>query len=122
MHLVWISQKARFEKNFFILVQIRPELPGLLLVGCAVGRIFELALQELRCSHCSAATVKRTPARIAEPCFIPQEDEIRLDREAFLHHALYVVNLAIKGAIGKDKQSGPAELSFSLELQQGLFD
>src|SRR4029453_14200376 len=52
------------------------------------------------------------------PGFIPEEDDVRLDRQHFLHEALHVVNVTIKSAVSKQKHSHPIESCFGLQVEK----
>ena len=61
-------------------------------------------------------------ARKAEPGFIPQENQIRFDRKAFLHHPAGVVDVAVERAVGQIKHLDPLEPAVGLGVQQRLLD
>ena len=58
----------------------------------------------------------------AEPGLIPEKDQIRLDREAFFHHAARVVDVAVEGAIREIEELDAIETARCLEVEQGLLD
>src|SRR2546426_5060397 len=51
---------------------------------------------------------RREPGE-SEPRLVPQEDQIRLDREQFLHHAARVVDVAVEGAVGERDEANAME-------------
>ena len=61
-------------------------------------------------------------AREREPCFVPEEDQIWFDGQAFLHYTLDVVNHAIEGAVGQQQHLDPVELAGALVLQQTVLN
>ena len=66
------------------------------------GAGLRIALLERRGrAHRRARPQERRPAREAEPGLVPQEDQVRLDREAFLHHPARVVHVAVERAVGQ---------------------
>src|SRR6266576_2008600 len=62
--------------------------------------------------------MKGREAVVSIPGFIPEEDDVRLDREHFLHEALHVVNVTIKSAVSKQKHSHPIESAFCLQVEK----
>ena len=73
-------------------------------------------------AHGRARPQERREAREAEPRLVPQEDEVRLDREQLLHHAARVVDVAVEGAVGEGDQPHPVEPAGGLELEQRLLE
>src|SRR4051794_15508080 len=67
--------------------------------------------------HSSAATVKWGKAREAEPRFIPEEYQVWLDGQAFLHDALRMIHVPVECAVGEIKHADVAELAGRFELQ-----
>ena len=62
-----------------------------------------------------------------EPCetkpgFIPKEDQIRLDRQAFFHDAAHVVDVAVKRAVREVHHLRAVQPTFRLQVQQCLLD
>jgi hypothetical protein len=57
-----------------------------------------------------------------EPGFIPQEDQVRLDGEAFFHDLFDVVDDAIEGAVGQHQELDPVEPTGPPVGQQRPFD
>src|SRR4029453_4940595 len=66
--------------------------------------------------------MKRREAVVSIPGFIPEEDDVRLDRQHFLHEALHVVNVTIKSAVSKQKHSHAIESSFGLQVEKRFLD
>ena len=50
-------------------------------------------------------------AREREPRLVPEEHQIRLDREALLHHATDVIDDAVEGAVREHQEPDPVELA-----------
>src|SRR5690242_17752618 len=98
-HFVRIRQQPRIQEGFIPGLQVRAELLFLLCICGAIRGVLELLFQDRCCSHRGAAAIERTPASKTEPRFIPEEYEIRFDRQTFFHYALYVVNLSIEGTV-----------------------
>jgi hypothetical protein len=65
--------------------------------------------------------VRRQP-RKSEPRFVPQEDQIGLDREALEHGAFDIGHVAIEGAVGQHQHPDAIQLALGFQLQQGLLD
>ena len=61
-------------------------------------------------AHRGARPQERREAREAEPGFVPEEDQVRLDGEAFLHHPARVVDVAVEGAVGQVEHLDPISL------------
>src|SRR4029453_12543757 len=66
--------------------------------------------------------MKGREAVVSIPGFIPEEDDVRLDRQHFFHEALHVVNVTIKSAVSKQKHSHPIESSFGLQVEKRFLD
>src|SRR4029077_2357510 len=66
--------------------------------------------------------MKGREAAVSIPGFIPEEDDVRLDRQHFLHEALHAVNVTIKSAVSKQKHSHPIESSFGLQVEKRFLD
>ena len=66
-----------------------------------------------RC-HRRTPTVGRGESGKGKPGFIPEEDQVRFYRQAFLHHAFDIVDNAVKGAVGQQQH-------LHLVQQPGLF-
>src|SRR5262249_19862476 len=79
----------------------------LVFICLLIGWVFELAFQNCSSTHRRAATIKGTPSGKAKPCFIPEKYQVGLYCEALLHHALDVINVAIKGAVCKHQKPRP---------------
>jgi hypothetical protein len=73
-------------------------------------------------AHRGARPQERREPRESEPGLVPQEDQVRLDREAFLHHAADVVDVAVEGAVGQVDHLGAVEPAVRLQVQQRLLD
>ena len=91
-------------------------------VTLAELRIAETLAEPRRRSHPGAATVGGVKARERKPRLVPEEDQVRLDRKAFLHHALDVVDDSIERAVGEQQQLDAIELAGDLQLEQPLLD
>ncbi len=86
-----------------------------------LGRAQRLA-QVVGGVHAGALAVGRAEAGKGEPCLIPQEDQVGLDGEAFLHHPFDVVDDAVKGAVGQQQHPHPVQLACGLQFQQLVLD
>lgn len=73
----------------------------MLLIDLDRLRIVHPLLDVVRRTHRGARTQERREARKTEPSFIPQEDQIGLDRQTLLHHPAAVVDVAIESAISQ---------------------
>ena len=73
-------------------------------------------------AHRGARTQERREARKAEPGFIPEEDQVGLDRQTLLHHPAGVVDVAVEGAIGQVDHLDPMQPVVGLQVQQRLLD
>ena len=60
--------------------------------------------------------------RKAEPGLVPQEDQVRLDGEAFLHHPARVVHVAVERAVGQVEHPHAVEPPFGLKVEHRLLD
>src|SRR5271167_4329640 len=100
-YFIRIGKQPGIQQSFFIYLKIRSELFFLFYVGRAIRRILEFLLQDRSSPHGGAPAVERAPPCESKPRFVPKEDEIRLDREAFLHHPFGIVNMSIKSAVGE---------------------
>ncbi len=58
----------------------------------------------------------------AEPGFIPQENQVRLDRKTFLHHPAGVVDVAVEGAVGQIQHLHAVEPAVGLRTEERLLD
>ena len=103
-------------------VEVRAEHLLLREVALEVGGVGEGLLQGRARAHRGARPVERRPAREAEPRLVPQEDEVGLDREALLHHAAHVVDVAVEGAVGQRDRPDLVEPAGGLEVEQRLLD
>ncbi len=102
--------------------RILAELGLLLLIGRDRFRVVHPGLDLVGGAHRGAPPQERREARKAEPGFVPQEDQVRLDREAFLHHAAGVVDVAVEGAVGQIEHLDAVEPAVGLRIQQRLLD
>ena len=50
-------------------------------------------------------------AVVSIPGFIPEKDDVRLDREHLFHEALHVVNVTVESAVSEQKHSHAVESS-----------
>jgi hypothetical protein len=57
-----------------------------------------------------------------EPGLVPQEDQVGLYRQAFLHHPLDVVDDPVEGAVGQQQHLDPVELARPPQREQLLLD
>ena len=56
------------------------------------------------------------------PRLVPQEADVRLDRQHLFHDASGVVHDTVEGAVGEQQHAHPVQLSSRLEIEQRLFD
>ena len=81
----------------------------LCLIGLDRRRIAQPGLDVGRRAHGGAGPQEGREAGEAEPRLVPQEDQVRLDREAFLHHPAHVVHVPVEGAVGEVEQLDAVE-------------
>ena len=115
-----IGDQPGLEQHF--VRRVLAELGLLLLVGRDRFRVVHPGLDLVGGAHRGAPPQERREARKAEPGFIPQEDQIGLDGEAFLHHPAGVVDVAVEGAVGQVEHLDPVEPAVGLRIQQRLLD
>ena len=60
--------------------------------------------------------------REAEPGLVPQEDQVRLDRQALLHDAPRVVHVAVERAVRQVDELDAVELALGPEVEKRLLD
>ena len=94
----------------------------MLLVGLDRFGIVHPRLDVVGGAHRGARTQERREARKAEPGFIPQEDQVGLDRQTLLHHPAGVVDVAVEGAVGQVHHLDPIQPVVGLQVQQRLLD
>ena len=92
------------------------------LVALAVLRVPHHLADRRGCAHRRAPPQERREAGEAEPRLVPEEADVRLDREALQHRLLDVGDVAVEGAVGQDDQLRAVELPLCLQLQQRLLD
>ena len=73
-------------------------------------------------AHRGARPQERRKSREAEPGFVPQEDQVRLDGETFLHHPARVVDVAVERAVGQVDHLDPVQPVLALQVEQRLLD
>ena len=98
------------------------QLGLLLLPGLQVLRAAQALAQHVGGIHAGALAVGGAEAGEGEPGLVPEEDEVALDREAFLHHPFDVVDHAVEGAVGQEQHPHPAELARGLECEELFLD
>ena len=86
------------------------------------GGVGDPLLDRFGRAHRGAGAEERRPAGEAEPGLVPEEDEVRLDGEAFLHHPARVVDVAVEGAVGQVDHLRPVEPALGLEGEERLLD
>ena len=91
-------------------------------VSTAKVGIAETLPQPRRGAHASPPPIRRMESGEGEPGFVPEEDQIRLDRQAFLHDPLDVIDDAVERAIGEQHELDAVELACASELEQSLLD
>ena len=120
LDLARVGDQPRVQQR--LVRRIVAELGLLLLVGLDRIRILQPRLDVARRAHRGARPQERREPRESEPGLVPQEDQVRLDREAFLHHAARVVDMAVEGAVGQVDHLDPAEPAVGFRVQQRLLD
>ena len=73
-------------------------------------------------AHRGALAIGRVEPGKGEPRLVPEEDQVGLDRQTFLHHPVDVVDDAIEGAVGQQQHPHAVQLAGGLEVQQLLLD
>ena len=120
-HLVRVGQQPHVEELRIVWLQA--------LDGCDVGLI--LLTVGGRCGTCREAPSRRPWPSVggegrepgkAEPRLVPQEDQVRLDRQALFHHAARVVHVAVERAVRQVDQLDAVELALRPEIEKGLLD
>ena len=119
-HLARVRDQPRGEE--LLLRRIVAELGLLALPGLDRRRVGDPRLDRLGGAHRGARPEERRPAGEAEPGLVPEEDQVRLDGEAFLHHPAGVVDVAVEGAVGEVDHLRPVEPALGLEGEERLLD
>ena len=91
-------------------------------MAAGVGRILEGLGQSGGAGHAGALAVDRVAAGEGEPGFVPQEHKVRLDRQAFEHDALDVVDDAVEGAVGQQHHANAVQRAGAAKAQQRFLD
>ena len=66
--------------------------------------------------------MKRVEAREPEPRLVPEKHEVRLDREALLHHPRRIVHVAVESAVREIDGFDAVELAFGGAIEERLLD
>ena len=72
------------------------------------------AAQVVGRAHPCALAVGRAEPGKGKPCLIPQEYQVRLDCQTFLHHPLDVIDQPVKGAVGQQQHPHTVQLARGL--------
>ncbi len=92
------------------------------LIGFAVRVGFQLFAQVVCCPHRSTLAIRRAKPREGKPCFIPKENKVRLNRKAFFHDPLHVVDQTVKGTVRQKQHADAVKLTCGLQRQQLMLD
>ena len=87
-----------------------------------VVRCAQLFGQRACRAHGGTRAVDRVEAREGEPRLVPQEHQVGLDRQAFLHHPPDVVDDAVERAVGQHQHLDAVQLARRAQGQQLGFD
>ena len=120
--LARIGDQPRVEHALVLGIEVRAELLLLREVALQVRRVGEGLLEIGARAHRRARPIERREAGEAEPGLVPQEDQVGLDRQALLHHAAHVVDVAVEGAVGQRDRLHLVEPARGLEVEQRLLD
>ena len=120
LDLARIGNQARVQQR--IVRRIGAELGLLLFILGDRLRIAQPGLDVIGRAHRGARPQERREARKSEPGLVPQEDQVRLDRQAFFHHPARVVDVAVECAVGQVHHLGAIEPAIGLQVQQRLLD
>ncbi len=101
---------------------LSPSSARLLLVSLHRCRIAHPFFDRVRGAHAGTRPQERREARKAEPGLVPQEDDVRLDRQAFFHHAARVVDVTVERAVGQVDHLDAIEPPIGLQIEQRLLD
>ncbi len=116
------GHQAAFEQARILGVEVFAEFGRLRFIGLEGLRAGTPLLERRGRTQAGARTQDGREAREAEPGFVPQEQQVRLDGEAFLHHPPRVVHVAVERAVRQRQHLQPIEASLRLEIEQGLLD
>ncbi len=108
-----VGQQVGVEKLGIFRIDLAVFLFELGVFG-AVGFGGILLAQGLTRAHGGAHPVERCEAAVGIPGLVPEENDVRLDRQHLLHETLHVVDVAVEGAVGEQQHPHPVELTFSL--------
>ena len=100
LHCVGIGQQMRIEE----LRILRINFPVLLLELGVLGAVCLAGIpfpQRVAGTHSRAHAMELRKTAVGIPCLVPQKNNVRLNREHFLHEALHVVNVTVEGTIGE---------------------
>ena len=114
-HLARIGDQPGVQQHF--VGRIVAELGALLFIGRDRCGIVHPGLDVVGGAHRGARAQERREARKAEPGFVPQEDQVRLDRQTFLHHPAGVVDVAVERAIRQVHHLDPIQPVVGLQIQ-----
>ena len=98
------------------------KLALLCLIGLDRGRIAQPGRDIGRRPHGGAGPQEGREAGKARPRLVPEEDQVGLDREAFLHDAAHVVHVPVEGAVGEIEELHPVEAAFGAQRQERALD
>ena len=98
------------------------QLFGLFGMGLGVFGRPQPFTQHIGGVHAGTLAVGRAEAGEGKPRLVPEEDQVGLDGEAFLHHPLDVIDDAVESAVGQQKHPDLVELARRLQLQKLVLD
>ena len=119
-HLPRIRHQARLHQR--LAGRLGAQLLLLPLIGGESIGAVEPFLERVGSAHGRAGAQEGRPVGEAGPGLVPQEDQVGLDGEAFLHHPAGVVHVPVEGAVGEVEHPHPVEPAFVAEVQQRLLD
>ena len=73
-------------------------------------------------THRGARSQERRESGKSKPCLVPEENQVWLDRQAFLHHPSCIVDVAIECTIRQVHHLGAMQPALRLQVQQRLLD
>ena len=120
-HLVRVREELHVDQLRVLRIQLAGAGLERLVALPVRGIAHQLADRRGR-AHPGAPPQERGEAREPEPRLVPEEDQVRLDRETLQHGALHVRDVAVERAVGQHQQLRAVELPLRLELEERLLD
>ena len=102
--------------------RIRDVASQLFFVGRDVVGVGQRVPELARGVHCGAGAQDRVETGEGEPGLVPEEHQVRFDRQALLHDAFDVVDDPVEGAVGQGDHLDPVQLPGAPQIQQLGFD